>query len=79
MKFNFYPYPLTICFDRYSGTYSGGEFTAWNLDADDVPEEIHSDDVTCSLFWDKNEIPVGTGYTPEEAIKNLICILRKEK
>lgn len=49
----FYPYPLTICVDRYSGAYSGGEFTAWNLDANEVPEEIHSDDVTCSLFWDK--------------------------
>ena len=25
-------YPLTIINDRYAGTYSGGIFTAWNMD-----------------------------------------------
>jgi hypothetical protein len=44
-------YPLTITKDRYMGTYSGGEWTAWNCDADEVPEEIACDDVTCCEFW----------------------------
>lgn len=44
-------YPLTITKDRYMGTYSGGEWTAWNCDADDVPAEIACDDVTCCEFW----------------------------
>lgn len=44
-------YPLTITKDRYTGTYSGGEWTAWNCDADEVPEEIACDDVTCCEFW----------------------------
>ena len=48
---NFYPYPLTIVHDRYNGCYSGGEFTAWNLYPQDVPEEIDSDDVNCCVFF----------------------------
>ena len=66
-----YPYPLTICNDRYTGAYSGGKFTAWHLDAEDVPTEIYGDDVECAVFWDWNEIPVGKGDTPEEAISDL--------
>ena len=44
-------YPLTITKDRYSGVYSGGEWTAWNCDADEVPSDISDDDVTCCGFW----------------------------
>lgn len=44
-------YPLTITKDRYTGVYSGGEWTAWHCDADEVPSEIASDDVTCCDFW----------------------------
>lgn len=44
-------YPLTITKDRYTGVYSGGEWTAWYCDADDIPPEIASDDVTCCEFW----------------------------
>ena len=40
-------YPLTITADRYTGTYSGGQFIAWNLGADEVPEEIYYDDCGC--------------------------------
>lgn len=46
-------YPLTICKDRYTGTYSGGEWTAWNCDPDDVPVDICLDDVACAEFWGK--------------------------
>lgn len=34
MKNTKIPYPLTIIADRYNGTYSGGRFTAWNMDYD---------------------------------------------
>ena len=44
-------YPLTITKDRYTGVYSGGEWTAWNCDADEVPSDISDDDVTCCYFW----------------------------
>ena len=74
-------YPLTICFDRYSGVYSGGAYTAWNCDSDDVPTEISNDDVTCANFWRRAKarhksnddfIPeFGVGSTVEEAVADL--------
>ena len=72
-------YPLTIVSDRYSGCYSGGIFTAWNLDAHEVPMEIASDDVTCADFWCKNEILCGKGKTVEEAVANLYIQIENEK
>jgi len=68
-------YPLTIIKDRYSGTYSGGEYTAWNLDFDEIPKEINYDDVTCQHFWINNKIFVGKGKNPKEATENLIKLL----
>lgn len=51
MDKNFDIYPLTITKDRYTGVYSGGEWTAWYCDADAVPSEIAADDITCCSFW----------------------------
>lgn len=65
-------YPLTVCYDRYQGTYSGAAFTAWNLDPCDVPEEIYSDDIDCMLFWQLNHIPCGKGPTVQDAIVDLV-------
>ena len=49
---NVYPlYPLTIVKDRYTGVYSGGIWTAWNCNPDDVPNDIYADDVACCGFW----------------------------
>lgn len=71
-------YPLTIVADRYGGVYSRGAFTAWNLDTDEVPTEIASDDVTCMNFWGKNKITCGKGATVEEAVGNLYIALHKQ-
>ena len=56
--------------DRYHGTYSGANWTAW---ISDCPDEINDDDVTCSTFWYYREtIPKhGRGATPEEALADL--------
>ena len=70
-------YPLTIVADRYGVVYSHGAFTAWNLNTDEVPAEIASDDVSCMNFWDKNTIPCGKGETVEEAVCNLYIALHK--
>ena len=70
-------YPLTIVADRYGGVYSQGTFTAWNLDTDEVPTEIASDDVTCMNFWYENTIPCGKGATVDEAVGNLYIALHK--
>lgn len=60
-------YPLTIVKDRYGGSYSEGWFLAFNLDPDEVPTEIHSDDMTCMDFWNDFNGIVGKGNTPGEA------------
>lgn len=72
-------YPLTITKDRYSGTYSEGEFLAWNLDADEVPDDIYSDDCGCYAFWRQNEIPVGKGQSIREAILDLYLRLKERE
>lgn len=72
-------YPLTIVQDRYNGIYSGGKFTAWNLYPDELPEEAFGDDVTCRCFWADQEIAVGRGSTPNEALFDLAIALEHEK
>ena len=64
-------YPLTIVCDRYSGTYSGGKYTAWNMDFDDVPKAIDADDMNCRSFWHLYKGVVGLGATPNEAVEDL--------
>ena len=44
-------YPLTIIRDRYSGSYSGGTYVAFNLEAHKVPAEVFGDDRTAMRFW----------------------------
>lgn len=79
-------YPLTIVKDRYMGTYSGGGWTAWNCDAEYIPEEIYSGDDDCAWFWsaarerikqngctDDDRIipPFGVGGSIDAAIEDL--------
>lgn len=68
-------YPLTIITDRYGGTYSGGDFTAWNLQPCDVPDDVYSDDDTCCEFWmgsgDSRKYKFGVGKSIEAAILDL--------
>ena len=70
-------YPLTIIKDRYTGVYSGGKYTAWNMYHDEIPKEIDEDDVTCINFWAYNDIPVGIGETIYSAIESLKENLKK--
>jgi len=67
-------YPLTIIADRYSGVYSGGEYTAWPGDEEDIPDEVSMDGVTCAHEWGviKSERQhVGIGCTPSVALVDL--------
>lgn len=69
-------YPCTIVRDRYSGTYSGGEWTAWNLDPEDLPEGLGgSDPEEMHLFSDKSLI-YGIGQTPDLACDDLVIKVR---
>ena len=67
-------YPLTIKADRYSGVYSGGEYTAWPCGEEDIPDGVFMDDVTCAHEWGviKSERHhVGIGCTPSVALVDL--------
>ena len=64
-------YPLTIVADRYTGSYSKGVFTAWNLQCNKIPDAIDDSDIECMNFWDDNKIKVGLGKTPTEAMEDL--------
>ncbi len=67
-------YPLTIKVDRYSGVYSGGEYTAWPCNEAEIPDEVFMDDVSCAHEWGviKSERQhVGIGCTPSVALVDL--------
>lgn len=70
-KYSDYKYPLTIIADRYTGVYSGGEFTAWPLDYWDIPDGPESGDVECQEFWENYDGIVGRGATIQEAADDL--------
>ena len=77
-------YPLTITKDRYSGTYSGGYFTAWNLDPDQIPYEITCDDTSASVVFSlikrgQLDLTYGVGSTPNEAVFDLYSKIKKEE
>ncbi len=79
-------YPLTIVKDRYNGKYSGGVYTAWKLNRNDIPEEVYSNETIASKFWKmmlgyigENRIFVGFGNTPDEALKDLIDKIEKHE
>jgi hypothetical protein len=66
-------YPLTIVSDRYSGTYSGGIYTAWLCNACDLPDEITDSDESCAAYWAEHadDLNIGHGNTPNEALEDL--------
>ena len=64
------PYPCKIVADRYNGVYSGGRWTAWNLD--EIPEGAFDGDCECQEFWSSYKDPVGKGDTPAAAFQDLV-------
>lgn len=65
-------YPLTITKDRYGGNYSSGNYIAWPLDFNEIPHYSNSSDVSCRVFWDIYDKPVGKGRSVVEAYQNLV-------
>ncbi|MBR3515412.1 MAG: hypothetical protein IKO10_03790 [Lachnospiraceae bacterium] len=78
------PYPLCIIEDRYCGVYSGARFLAFNMEPYHVQElPIDAGDTDCENFWngkdkdyDINDYIIGKGETPEDAVWDLISLLR---
>jgi len=63
--------PITIIEDRYNGTYTGFQWISFNLNDDEVPQEVSGSDLVHAEFWTKNTIVVGMGNTPDEAVEEL--------
>lgn len=73
-------YPVTILKDRYGGTYSRAEWTAFNLHEYEVGEtDANGGDVECAQFWDAPGMPAGKGNTPQEAYEDLIKQVKTSK
>lgn len=72
-------YPLTIVADRYSGTYSGGAYLAFNCETEYVPRKIADNDSSTSEFWNNSTLTIGKGNTPNEALEDLANKLKKTK
>ena len=76
-------YPLVIIRDRYTGVYSGGKYTAWSGDVEDIlpPPEVEDEDVICRNFWYEQEknptYIVGKGNTVSEALADLYIKLKQ--
>lgn len=65
-------YPITIIQDRYSGTYSGGQFTAFPYEYWKIPKSgPDGSDQECMKFWNNFKGFVGLGADPESAVENL--------
>lgn len=71
-------YPITVIEDRYSGTYSGGNWVAFNLEPWDVPEAALGDDVSCFNYFERSGDIFGVGSTLEEAVRKLYQIVREK-
>ncbi len=73
-------YPLTIIRDRYTGTYSGGKFTAFNCEPEEIPEGIFGEDTIAAYTWSdihkRNE--VGIGDTIQQAVEDLYSKLHTD-
>ena len=69
-------YPCTMIFDRYGGCYSNASWTAWPLDAQDIPEGQDDGDVECQEFWHTYTRPVGKGETPNASLRDLSIQLK---
>ena len=70
-------YPLTIIRDRYSGSYSGGTYVAFNLEAHKVISKVFGDDCIAMRFWKHFKGVVGRGGCPDSAVKDLLKNLKK--
>jgi len=65
-------FPCTIACARYGGTYEGGKWLAFPKDANKLPQDYNSSDISCACFWENYDEFVGKGDSPQEAYDNLL-------
>ena len=64
-------WPVTIIATRYGGIYEGGEWAAFPLHPEQVPDDARADDITCPTWWEQYARFVGVGVTPDAALADL--------
>jgi len=72
-------YPVTICPARYGGTYEGGAWICFPVDAEVLGKDRWQDwqgsDIECAEWWAQAQLegwPIGLGASPDAAYRNLI-------
>lgn len=76
------PYPVTIIQDRYSGSYSDGQYLAFNLYPGAIPDEVGGGDMIEMEFWAEGgrheDYLIGKGETPNLALMDLLEKIEKQ-
>lgn len=65
------PYPVTIIKSRYQGAYEGAQWVAFNANMDEV-DDAEGSDITCSIFFERYQGPIGRGESPKHAYDDLV-------
>lgn len=68
-------FPITICKDRYGGTYSGGEWLAIAMDVWEIVEfdlDLEDDDPYTGFWQSEDSKLIGRGNTIEDALKDMV-------
>src|SRR5205085_8860221 len=67
-------FPIVVVEDRYSGTYSGGNWTAAPRGLDLLDSDAMADDTSAAVFWARHEVTSldGGGATPDAAVEDLL-------
>lgn len=69
-------WPVTIVADRYHGLYSRGEWLAFPCEPQDIPAAVFGEDNECDEFWKNYEEPVGKGTYADDALEELIYLMK---
>lgn len=85
------PYPLTLIRTRYGGSYEGGLWAAFNVEANRIPVDVEGGDPECAAWWAMAQANGGVygrdlfgaacvtvGDTPDEAIAKLAALCVRE-
>jgi len=70
-------YPITVVRTRYGGIYEPGEWVAFPLAPQDMPQDWNAEDLRCASFWFEFRGVVGAGASPGEAYDDLVEQYRK--
>lgn len=63
---------MTIVRSRYGGVYEPGEWIAFPLGPEELPEAWHGNDQDCEEFFRLRSGEIGGGPSPQDAYEDLL-------